>query len=126
MPRGHHGQQIHLLIWYKGQNVGAISGGSAVYAVRCRDEFFGMTKNNREQVINGIIDNTLFRLESSERNLASRVVALWRKTVVGYWEYLYGVKPFGFETFVQAADLGDGDTTGGLYRADNWTFVGET
>ena len=127
MPRGHHGQQIHFLIWYRSKNVGAISGGSAVYAVRSRDEFFGVTKNNREQVINGIIDNTLFRLEEPERNLASRVVALWRKTVIGYWEYLYGVKPFGFETFVQAGDVGDGrQRTGALYRADNWVFVGET
>jgi hypothetical protein len=126
-PRGHHGQQIHFLIWYKGENVGAISGGSAVYATTCRDEFFGLNRDNREHVINGIIDNTLFRLEKPERNLATRCLALWRKSVIDYWEYLYDVKPYGFETFVEQADLEDGrQRMGALYKADNWTLAGET
>lgn len=129
--RGHHGQQIHYLIWYETvdgwQNVGAISGGSAVYATSVRDKFFHITKENREKVINGIIDNTLFRLELHEPNLASRIVAMWRKIVVKDWEALYGVKPYGFETFVEYAEL-DATTqrVGGLYIADNWERVGET
>ena len=127
MPRGHHGQQIHFLIWYKGENVGAISGGGAVYATGVRDTFFGITQNNREQVLNGVVDNTVFRLEKPERNLATRCLALWRKTVVGYWEYLYGVTPYGFETFVLREELEDGrQRVGSLYLADNWTMVGET
>jgi len=128
-PRGHHGQQVHFLIWYKGENVGAISGGSAVYATAVRDTFFGITKDNREHVINGIIDNTLFRLEKPERNLASRCAALWRVKVVGYWEYLYDVCPYGFETFVDPnlnLDPGRNPRDGALYKADNWTCVGET
>ena len=96
--RGHHGQQIHYLIWYETddgwKNVGAISGGSAVYATGVRDDFFHITKENREKVINGIIDNTLFRLELHEFNLASKIVSLWRKIVVKDWEGLYGVKPY--------------------------------
>jgi hypothetical protein len=44
-PRGHHGQQVHFLIWYRGENVGAISGGSSVYGTKVRDTFFGITKN---------------------------------------------------------------------------------
>jgi hypothetical protein len=130
-PRGHHGQQIHFLIWYKGENVGAISGGSAVFATRIRDNFFGLNKNNRIQTINGIIDNTLFRLENHEPNLATRVLSRWRHSVVEYWKYLYDVTPYGFETFVEFDDISD-DTrpnrqrVGCLYKADNWTFVGET
>ncbi len=129
--RGHHGQQIHYLIWYETddgwENVGAISGGSAVYATGVRDDFFHITKENREKVINGIIDNTLFRLEKHEFNLASKIVSLWRKVVVKDWEGLYGVKPYGFETFVEYAEI-DADTqrVGSLYLADNWTRVGET
>jgi hypothetical protein len=129
--RGHHGQQIHYLIWYETadgwKNVGAISGGSAVYATGVRDEFFHITKENREKVINGIIDNTLFRLELRETNLASIIVSLWRKVVVKDWEGLYGVKPYGFETFVEYGEV-DAYTqrVGGLYIADNWTRVGET
>ena len=129
--RGHHGQQIHYLIWYETddgwKNVGAISGGSAVYATGVRDDFFYITKDNREKVINGIIDNTLFRLELHEYNLASQIVSLWRKVVVKDWESLYGVKPYGFETFVEYAEIdANRQRVGSLYLADNWTFVGET
>jgi hypothetical protein len=129
--RGHQGRQIHYLIWYEThegwKNVGAISGGSAVFATRVRDEFFHINKDNREKVINGIIDNTLFRLERHEFNLASRIVSLWRKEVVKDWEGLYGVKPYGFETFVEFAEI-DAVTqrVGSLYLADNWVRVGET
>jgi hypothetical protein len=52
---------------------------------------------------------------------------MWRKVVVKDWEALYGVKPFGFETFVEFAEREDGtQRMGGLYVADNWTRVGET
>jgi hypothetical protein len=132
--RGHHGQQIHYLIWYPTESgwekIGAISGGSAVYATGVRDAFFRLTKSNREAVINGIIDNTLFRLNyHQEKNLASKIVSLWRRRVVVDWEKMYGVLPYGFETFVEYANLNDGtgrQRAGSLYLADNWTLVGET
>lgn len=96
-------------------------------ATGVRDTFFHITKENREKVINGIIDNTLFRLELHEFNLASRIVARWRKTVVKDWEFIYGVRPYGFETFVEYEEI-DSNTqrAGSLYLADNWTRVGET
>ena len=110
----------------KWENVGAISGGSAVFSTKTRDDFFHITKTNRTLVLNGIIDNTLFRLEKPEYNLASQIVSVWRRQVVKDWEYLYDVKPFGFETFVEFAEIGgDRQRMGCLYRADNWTFVGK-
>ena len=129
--KGHHGQQVHYLIWYHTgevwENVGAISGGSAVFSTRVRDEFFHLNKENRTKCLNGIIDNTLFRLEKPEFNLASQIVSIWRRQVVKDWEYLYDVRPYGFETFVEFAEIeGDRQRVGCLYRADNWTFVGET
>ncbi len=84
-------------------------------------------KDNREKIINGIIDNTLFRLELHEYTLASQIVSLWRKVVVKDWESLYGVKPYGFETFVEYAEIdANRQRVGSLYLADNWTLVGET
>jgi hypothetical protein len=151
-PRGHHGQQIHFMIWHRGENVGAISGGSVVYGTKVRDEFFGINKNNKEQTMNGIIDNTLFRLEyefdrstcvyapedkkkrkclipDHNHNLATQVLALWRRLVAEYWEYMYEVKPYAFETFVEEADILERpgkQRLGCMYLADNWTFVGKT
>lgn len=120
--KGAHAQQIHFLIWYEGTVAGIISGGSGAYAVASRDAFFGITKENRKYVLNGVIDNTVFRLVKNEPNLSTRVIALWRKVVPLVWEDLYAVPVFGFETFVVEED----HRKGSLYKADNWTSAGET
>lgn len=137
--KGAHGQQVHFLIWYRGVVAGIISGGSAVYATPVRDEFFGINQANRECVLNGVVNNIVFRLEVFEKNLGTRVLALWRKTIPLVWEDLYGVPVFGFETLIiedrtAIAEGGVGTTgtpvfkssKGALYRADNWMFVGKT
>ncbi len=138
-PRGHHGQQVHYLIWAKvddaWKNIGAISGGSGIFSSNIRDKFFGLDKfpkpkrGETSPYLSGIIDNTLYRLELHQKNLASKVLSLWRKQVVKDWEFMYGVKPYGFETFVDENRSGKSGFTlskGGLYVADNWTCVGST
>ena len=116
------GQQIHYLIQVDGEYVGIISGGSAAYAVACRDEFFGITKENRQAALNGIIDNTVFRLEKNTPNLGTQILKVWRTQIAKDWEYFYGVKVAGFETFV----IENERRKGSMYKADNWIFVGET
>ena len=116
------GQQLHYLIYLEKQIVGIISGGSAAYAVGCRDTFFGINKDNRRIALNGIIDNTVFRLENNLPNLGSQILAMWRKRVAEDWENRYGVKVCGFETFI----VEESYRKGAMYKADNWTFVGET
>lgn len=116
------GQQIHYLIMVDGEWVGIISGGSAAYAVRCRDEYFGINKENRATALNGIVDNTVFRLEKNVPNLGTQILSMWRKKIQVDWERTYGVKVAGFETFVIENDR----RKGSMYKADNWTFVGET
>jgi hypothetical protein len=143
---GSHGQQVHFLIHYKGEMVGIISGGSAVYATGVRDAFFGIAgygKLTKTKVLNGIVDNTVFRLLLHEKNLASRIVALWREAVAVLWEEMYGAVVYGYETFVivrggtavvdeqrvetTAEQVGQADDRyGALYTADNWVFTGIT
>lgn len=149
--KGCHGQQIHFLVWYKKEIAGIISGGSPVFATAARDTFFKITKENRTKVINGIVDNVVFRLVNHERNLGSRVLSLWEKAAVETWEALYGVKVFGFETFivreglmreeitdkndnlgrplrrvVVVADAEGNVRRGNMYKASNWFYAGET
>jgi hypothetical protein len=119
---GSCGQQIHFLIHYNNEIVGIMSGGSAAYATRNRDEFFRITKTIRDNALNGIINNTVFRLEENESNLATRCLSMWRSIVSHLWETLYEVEVFGFETFVVETD----SRKGTLYKADNWEFTGET
>jgi hypothetical protein len=133
--KGAHAQQLHFLVNHNEQTVGIISAGSAAYAVAERDHFFGINKDNRQQVLNGLVDNTVFRLEARVPNLASQTLAMWRKVSAKLWENLYGVQVYGFETFVvsepagkldQNGELIPVDRNGHLYKADNWTTVGTT
>ena len=149
--KGCHGQQVHFLIWYKNEIVGIISGGSAVYATAARDTFFGINKENRTKVLNGIVDNVVFRLSNHERNLGSRVLSLWEKTTARVWETIYETKVFGYETFVVREGLMREEITeskdrlgrpvhrvitipdeegnvrrGSMYKAANWVYAGET
>ena len=119
---GSIGQQLHYLIVLDGECVGIISGGAAAYAVKCRDNFFGIDKENRKIALNGIIDNTVFRLEKNIPNLGTQILAMWRRQVVSDWKQKYGVEPAGFETFV----IENERRKGSMYKADNWIFVGQT
>lgn len=120
--KGCHGQQLHYLIYANDRLVGIISGASAVYAVKARDNFFGLNKDNRRAGLNSIINNVVFRLELHEKNLGTQILAKWRRTVARDWEERYGVQVHGFETFV----VEEKHRKGAMYRADNWTCVGET
>lgn len=116
------GQQLHYLIYLDNEVVGIISGGSAAYAVSSRDDYFCITKENRKVALNGIVDNTVFRLEKNLPNLGTQILSLWRRQVAKDWEEKYGVKVAGFETFI----IENEKRKGSMYKADNWDFVGET
>lgn len=123
--KGTHGQQIHFLIYYKDKIIGIISGASSVYGVKSRDDFFRIPKDTsikQKYYLPAIINNTVFRLELHEKNLATKILSKWRKTIAVLWEDLYNIPVIGFETFVVETDT----RKGYLYKADNWSYVGET
>ena len=123
------GQQVNYLIHFDQDIVGVISGASAVWGTTARDEFFGVSEDEelRSVQLNGIINNNVFRLEHPAPNLASVVLAKWRKQIQEDWFELYGVRVAGFETFIIEENLRDGRCRDGTcYRADNWECVGVT
>lgn len=127
--RGQIGQQLHYLIYDDNDLAGIISGASAAYSVKPRDDFFGLSSDNmlRGVQLNGLVNNSVFRIEKTRPNLASQVLAMWRKQVAKDWEELYGARVAGFETFVIEERRTDmTDRIGNLYLADNWTRVGVT
>ena len=132
---GCHGQQLHYLVMIDDRLHGILSGASAVYGVKARDQFFGIAKEKdlRHAQLSSIICNVVYRLEKAPPNAATQALALWRKQIAADWEYLYQVKVAGFETFViegSSDDTGKQCTkkerTGALYRADNWQMLGIT
>ena len=122
---GTQGQQLHFIIHYKSQVVGIISAASSVYAVKARDDYFQIPKDKltrQQYYLPSIVNNTVFRLEYHEKNLATKVLSKWRRVTEELWKQLYGVDVIGFETFVVENDT----RKGALYKADNWTAVGMT
>jgi len=122
---GTQGAQIHFLINYNNEYCGIISGASCVYGVRARDEFFMIPKDQKIKqkiYLPAIINNTVFRLENHEPNLGTQILKLWRKIISTLWEEIYEIPVIGFETFVVEEDY----RKGCMYKADNWTFCGET
>jgi hypothetical protein len=115
------GRQLHYIIWFEDLPVGIISGASAVWACKPRDEFFGVTVENRTTQINRIIDNVVFRLIDNTYNYGTQILSQWRKLILKDWCVKYGDNPIGFETFV----YGD-NRKGSMYKADNWDYVGMT
>jgi hypothetical protein len=99
----------------------AILNLSAVWACKPRDDFFGITKENRVETIDKIINNVVFRLIKNEKNLATQILSLWRKTILKDWKEKYGGEIIGFETFVYGENR-----VGTIYKADNWKLVGKT
>lgn len=125
---GTFGQQMHYLIALnvagggEKEIIGIISGASAVYAVKSRDDYFGLNSQNKKVALNCIVNNTVFRLEKHLPNLGTQVLRRWRQQVAKDWESRYGVAVHGFETFV----IEDDHRKGAVYKADNWDFIGET
>lgn len=115
------GRQLHYLVKMDDKTIGIISGASAVWACKPRDDFFGINKDNRIKEIGKIINNVVFRLEYNQPNLGSQILSMWRKQVVIDWNKRYNDMPVGFETFV----FGE-NRNGRMYRADNWKEVGIT
>ena len=115
------GRQLHYKIKYDGELVGIITGASAVWACKPRDDYFGITKENRQNTINKIICNTVFRLENNVKNLGSQILSKWRKQVIKDWTERYREPPIGYETFI----FGE-NRFGALYKADNWNYCGDT
>jgi len=134
--KGSIGQQVHFIVWYKKKIAGIISGGSAVYEVAARDNFFKITKENRKKFMSSLINNSVFRMEYRNdkrmttksgrdvpvESVATQVLALWRKVMPFVWFYIYAAIPYGFETFVGETE----QRKGSIYKSDNWEYVGRT
>lgn len=116
-PKGFVGRQLIYKIYNDKDFVGIITGGSATLYLPNRNEFFGDT-----YYLNGIINNNFFHLidNHEDKNLGTKVLALWRKKVIIDWQQKYKDKVIGFESLVELP------RTGAMYKADNWTLVGQT
>jgi len=117
------GAQLRYLIRWEGGVLGALGFGAAAWKVAARDQWVGWTAVEREAHLCRVINNARFLILPwvKVRNLASRVLSLAARRVVGDFEAHYGIRPVLLETFVEQQRF-----RGTCYRAANWTRVGET
>lgn len=116
-PKGFVGRQIIYKIYDDNEQLcGAIAGGSATLHLPGRNEFFGSAFS-----INEVINNIFFHLiPNGDKNLGTKTLKLFRNAVVVDWQRKYGDRVIGFETLVELP------RSGSIYKADNWTQVGQT
>lgn len=118
--KGIVGRSLNYLIIYKGMTAGIIGGNSPPYAVKPIDEFFGITKENRGDMLVRFFNNEVFRIIKSSKNLATMSLKAFRYRVKKDYLERYGCDLIGFITFVEPPRKGS------IYLADNWTYLGKT
>jgi len=120
-PKGFVGRSICYAILWDNTYYGHIVAGSSTLHLPGRNEFFEITKENLNNVVNNIfysISPVLNRYP--RRNFTTYVVQQWRERVKIDWKNKYGDSVFGYETLIELP------RTGELYRRDGWQEVGMT
>ena len=115
------GRRIDWLIYHNTKLVGMIGIGSSVYPPP-KDilKYVGMSKNEYKSVFNTFANNWRFCMMESIQNAGTRILKELRNQAPKLWKDKYGDDLNYILTFVA------GGNNGAVYRADNWTMVGET
>lgn len=112
--KGIVGRQLNYLIWNNGKIAGIIGANSPPLNYKKFREYF---KTDNEKLF---LNNNVFRIVKSNKNQATQVLRLFRKIVQKDYHKKYGDHLLGLITFVEPP------RNGNIYRADNWTSLGET
>ena len=119
------GRRIDLLIYdddtFPLHAVGMIGIGSSVYPPpKAMLEFMGLSKSEYKDVFNSVANNWRFCMKKSIKNGGTQILKQVRQLASNAWKEKYGDDLNYLITFV------GGGNTGAVYKADNWSMVGET
>lgn len=117
------GAQLRYVIRGGGRMLGAMGFGSAAWKVAPRDRHIGWSKEQREQRLHLVVNQTRFLILPWIRcqNLATKVLSITLRRLSCDWQERYGYRPVLVETFVDASRF-----QGTCYKAANWHMVGLT
>lgn len=127
--KGTVGRLVAARIVVDGTPVGIISAGASAWCNKLRDEFFGI--NSSDNKIKGkqlclVLNNTVYRLERpsglTNKNAGTMILSRFRLFAEDVWYQKYGDVAVGWETYVGRSEC----RTGAVYKADNWTYLGDT
>ncbi len=116
------GRQVRYVAECRGKCVALISFGTASWHLAGRDEWIGWDERQRLSRLHFVLQNSRFLVMPGVNtpNLASKVLSLCQKRLLGDWYARYHQPVLVLETFVERCYPGTS------YRADNWIRLGET
>lgn len=115
------GRQCNYSIWCEGYEIGFFGWGSAVMAMKPRDDFIGWSKQQRLANLNHTATNWRFTLLNNlPKNTATKVIHLSIIKGREDWKRKYGDDLVLVETLVEPP------RTGTIYKASKWHMVGMT
>jgi hypothetical protein len=118
-------RRCHLrqAVFYEGALVALLIWSTCARSLAGRDRFIGWDNRTRQKRLGYVVQNNRFVLLPAKRpdNLASRILKLSLKHLVGAWEERYGKRPELAETFVDPEGY-----KGTCYRAAGWQNLGRT
>lgn len=119
--KGIVGRQLNFLIYSYGNPIGIIGFSSPPLNYKKFNEFFGLSEAQKpSENAKLFLNNNVFRIIHTEKNLGTQILKLARKQVFEIYKQKYNQELLGLVTFVEPP------RTGALYKADNWIFMGET
>ena len=118
--KGIVGRSLNYIIRKDGQLAGIVSACSPPYNYKLFEKYFGITDNTRYDMTKQFLNNNAYNLTLHEKNFGTKVLRIFRETVIKDYKTKFGDNLLGMVTFVEKP------RTGAMYRADNWDFLGET
>jgi hypothetical protein len=118
------GESMKYMVFDRlGRTLACVLFGSAAWKTAPRDTFIGWSRQARERNVNLITDNTRFLILPWVKvpHLASHVLSLISKRIVGDWIQKYNHPVWALETFVDSSRF-----KGTCYKAANWIRLGRT
>lgn len=117
------GRQLRYLIGSEHGWLGAMGFGAAALQLQDRDRWIGWAVEMRRAHLHRVIglSRFLIRPDVHCHNLASRLLGLVMRELLGDFEQRFGFRPWLVESFVDT-----GCFSGACFRAANWVRVGRT
>lgn len=117
------GQTVRYVALYEGEWVGVLSFSAASLKCGARDRWIGWAARLQFGRLKLIANNSRFLIlpQWHEPNLGSKILALCQRRLPGDWRVRFGHRLLLLETFVDPQRF-----RGTVYRAANWTCVGQT
>ncbi len=117
------GEYLKYIFFIKERPIACICFSSAVRHIKCRDQFIGWSKHQREANLYLIAYNNRFLVLPWVKIycLASQLLGKIVKIIPKDWEKYYNHPIYYLETFVDTEQF-----VGTCYKASNWIYLGTT